>query len=741
MMKYYTKLTQKLTDSISIDHDPIKLYIQNHGFFLKYFSSIALLIVFAKFYLYGIPKSEYLIFFIFVLLPISVLFAYEQIKLYRKLEKMSSSPYMRNRTKTFFLIVLNKIGYTVPWMVFLFWPLEVNFFFFHILGYAFIFCIIAIYPSISAPVWPLFIVDIGLQLMFLALIVILNYDIQETPIAGLFIITFSFYAVISALKMNQTYLELFSKNKDIRSALKQTKQAHEAKAEFLAIMSHEIRTPMNGIMGMIDFLKETKLNEDQSQCVKTIHECSDTLINTLNDVLDYSKIEAGKFSVRKINFNLHELAQHIFNMFRLKMAEKNITFHLDIHDNVPEYIYSDPNRIQQIIANLLNNAHKFTDNGIVQFRLSVSGTTDQNSHEHNIIIEIEDNGIGISEPDKKKLFKRYSQIKDNTLEDPGGTGLGLVIVKQLSLLLGGDITFDSNKNIGSTFIVKLPYLMPIHVDEKSAITNMDKEDSPALKILLVDDNKLNQQIVERYLKNEGHKVFVASSGQQALEFLQQNHELHIILMDLHMPDINGMDATKKIRKNLSQYDNVPIIALTANLTEETLKTWYELGIAAHIPKPIQKEEFFNIILHHAVHAHFLTSPEKNLQNEENKSNDKNNEKLYNLAEAFGPDYACYVVENNLIEIKKLLQNIPTLLHKDKINIVKTHIHDLITVSGNIGMDRTSDISRNIENLFEQNKTAEAISKINLLLATAEEEATYVKTYINSLAKSEIADLV
>lgn len=706
-----------------LNFDSIRLYIQNHSFFLRYFASIAVIIVTCKFYLYGLPHFRELAIFLFVLLPISLLFAYEQIKLYRKLERRNPYPTKKVSRKELGLITLNKVGYTFPWLVFLFWPLNAGYFYDHILGYAFVFCIIAIYPSISSPVWLLFVVDIVLQLLFVCLIIALNYDVQETPIAGLFIIIFSFYAMISASKMNQTYRELFKKTADAQIALKQAKHAHEAKAEFLAVMSHEIRTPMNGIMGMIDFLNDTKLNKDQNLCVKTIQECSDTLINTLNDVLDYSKIEAGKYSVRKINFNLHELAQHIYNIFRLKMAEKSIIFNLNIDENVPERIYSDPNRIQQILANLLNNAHKFSDNGLVQFNIAYENET--------IIFEIEDNGVGIDEKDKEKLFKRYSQIKKGNLEDTGGTGLGLVIVKQLTLLLDGNVDFDSHKSIGTTFKVELPYVCPIEVDEKLLPSIACTGAQTKLKILLVDDNRLNQQIVERYLKNEGHRVFLVSSGNQALSFLRQGHELHIILMDLHMPDMNGIETTKKIRLDFPDYENVPIIALTANLTEQALQKWYKAGIVAHIPKPIQKEDFFNTILHHAIDAHFDTSEAES--DDTYKGND--NIMLLGITEEFGPDYACYVVENNLNEVEKLIHNIQKSISAEDFETAVTHIHDLISVGGNIGMRETSELSKAIEDLYNQNLSIEAFKKLEKLFSISRDEIVQVEDYLHRLIET------
>lgn len=712
-----------ISPSPKINHDALALYIQNHDTALKLSPVIVFLIVLVKFYLYGMETNYHALLMTSVLVGMGAFFVMKQLGLYKVFrEKKDTSDIP---VTMIYEIIINKVGYTLPWLLFLFWPVDTGLFYNHLLGFIFIFCVIAVYPSLSAAFWTLFLWDIGIHLAVALGITIYNFNVQETPIAGLIITLFSFYAVMTAWKLNKTSSELFQKKEDLQEAVEAAQHAHDAKTEFLAIMSHEIRTPMNGIIGMIDFLTETKLTQDQNQCVKTIHECSDTLINTLNDVLDYSKIEAGKFETHPINFSLHDLAEHISNMFWLRAKKEETDFSLHIDDNVPDLMFNDPNRLQQVTVNLLNNAFKFTVKGTVAFRVSFEHEDGQEF----IRIEIKDSGVGISLKNQKKLFQKYSQINDGKYQQ--GTGLGLSIAQNLVSIMDGDIGVESRDGLGSLFWFKIPYNPPILEEYYEPIT---EDSTEKYALLLVDDNKLNQQIVERYVQNRGHTIHIVSSGKQALQFIRQGHDIDAILMDLHMPDMDGIETTQLIRERYPEYKNTPILALTANLMEETLNKCYDAGMVDYIAKPIKKEDFFERLRQNMETAKKAESQSQHLNEAEPVLPPERfmQEKIDELVEEFGEEYALFVIKDNLQEVQNLAKKINMASLSYNMNRTKSTIHDLITVSGNIGLMQTSLICEQVEAQFQKSPTKMPLSHIRHLMNEVRRETRLLRQMISEL---------
>ena len=387
----------------------------------------------------------------------------------------------------------------------------------------------------------------------------------------------------------QSNLLLEEKNRELILAKEKAEKASNARTEFLSTVSHELRTPLNAINGIAHLLLEEKPKKSQMNYLESLQFSGNYLTNFINDILEINKIDSSKAQVENISFNLKLLLENIQNSLKELASENNNYFSLEIDSHIPDYLIGDPTKLSQILMNLINNALKFTHNGSVTVTSKLISLEDQKAF---IYFEVKDSGIGIPEDKLETVFDSFSQGSVGINRKYGGTGLGLTIVKKLVEILGGEIKLDSKVKKGSLFSFEL--LLKVSKKPLKIIKNLNKNNYDNLKskkILVVEDNKINQMVSKKMLENKGVICEIVDNGEEAIEIAKSN-KFDMILMDVHLPGINGTIATKKIR----EFDTTtPVIALTAISLNENRKMLLSFGMNDVITKPFIPENFYAII--------------------------------------------------------------------------------------------------------------------------------------------------
>ena len=393
------------------------------------------------------------------------------------------------------------------------------------------------------------------------------------------------------------------RTEELETAMRSALASSQAKSEFLANMSHELRTPMNGLLGMLDVVLDSKLDAEQQEQLEIAQRSAYSLLALLNDILDLSKIEAGKMVIEKIPYNARMVLEDCVKSFQARASQKDIALRFEMDPVAPGEVIGDPLRVRQIAANLLSNAVKFTDRGWVSLRLSAApARAPQAAGAWEMHIEVSDTGPGIEADKLSSIFEKFTQADGSITRKYGGTGLGLAILKRLVEMQDGRVEVESKVGQGSKFTVILPYqaveapVVPAATDQP--VSGPGRNMTRAARLLLVEDNLVNQKVVMAILRKKGFEIDVANDGREALAKLDATQrDYDVVLMDIQMPVLDGLETTRVIRRN-PRWERLPVVAMTAHAMNGDKERCFQAGMDSYVSKPIQPAHLIATIERH-----------------------------------------------------------------------------------------------------------------------------------------------
>ncbi len=539
------------------------------------------------------------------------------------------------------------------------------------------------------------------------------------------------------------------RTEEMREAKNIADEANQAKSAFLAIVSHEIRTPMTGIMGMIKMLEDTPLSTDQKEYLMTVKDSGYAMLALLNDILDFSKIEDGSMDLENIEFDLKRVLNGVTMLMKGHADQKNLDLILNIDKDIPLKLYGDPTRLRQVLLNLVGNALKFTSKGHVSIH-AVCHVDPTQDNIYNITFKIQDTGLGISKEAQKNLFTPFSQADSSISRKYGGTGLGLTICKTLVEAMGGAIEIQSREGAGATFSFTLPFASEINgLAQPKTKQVASTEPIKHKRLLVVDDNEINRKVIDGFLKKMGHTSILAEDGQKALSLLADDSAFDVLLLDIEMPGMSGLDLAHHILEDKS-LQNIPMLAITGNVSDHDLDIYQTVGFKGHVAKPIEydalKQAIENALTQNNDEIETISEPKKIKLTQPKIVKDKkaktarpavgktlDEKMLKGLKDGLGSKQTRDLLDDLFDKSDEILGQLHALkFTKDK-NAARLRAHELKGMAGNFGLKALSDKSHEIEQISkdEDRPFEDLIPHIDDLSALIERSKLAIKEFLDN----------